>query len=193
MSVYRAPNPIDINLFYPVKEKPKEFIIAWTGKNNWAKHPIFLQQIASTFPLITFYCISDHEIPIKFTSNVKMMIGKTNKEVSDLLRQSSLFLSTSVTENQPLGVLESMATGLPVVAFRTSGMPEIVKENYNGRLVDLGNIDHFKIEIERLLRNPEERDKLGKNGRKYIEENFSYDVCYKIYRDIFQKYLEPKQ
>ena len=79
IKVLRAPNPIDINLFYPAKEKPKEFIIAWTGKHNWAKHPEFLKEIASYFPSITFYCFSDDKMSIYFPTNVKMMIRKTNE------------------------------------------------------------------------------------------------------------------
>ncbi len=190
IKVLRAPNPIDIDLFYPARKKPKEFIVAWTGKANWAKHPIFLQQIASAFPSITFYCITDHQIPITFPSNVQIMIGKSNIEVASLLRKCSLFLSTSVTENQPLGALEAMATGLPVIGFRTSGMPEIIKHGETGFLVDLGNIEHYIVEINRILNKDYNLRQITSNARMYINDNFSEKACIKQYLRIFEEYLK---
>jgi len=188
--VMRAPNPVDISLFHPPIEKPKEFIIGWTGKYNSAKKPEFLQKIASRFPEVTFYCFSDNEIPLEFTSNVKMMIRKTNKEVASLLRKCSAFISTSITDNQPLGVLEAMATALPVVGFRTSGMPEIISHGQTGFLVDLGNIEHFIVEIERLLLGYYDLRQIKCNARMFIMDNFSEEACIKQYIEIFKEYLE---
>jgi len=189
--VYRAPNPIDIKLFSLAQKKPKEFIVGWTGKNNWAKHPTFLREIASYFPSITFYCLSDNEFPkIDFGDNVKVMLRKTNKQVAELLKQCSLFLSTSVTENQPLGVLEAMATGLPVIGFRTSGMSEIIKHGQTGFLVDLGNVEHFVVEINRVLNGYYDLRQIKANARSYILDNFSEKACFKKYLKIFEEYLK---
>lgn len=186
--VYRAPNPIDISLFCPGNKKPEKVIIGWTGKDNWAKHPIFLKQIAEAFSNIIFYCFTDNII-IDLPKNVKIMKGKTNKEVAELLKQCSLFFSTSVTENQPLGVLEAMATGVTVIGFRTSGMPEIIIHKRTGFLVDLGNIEHYIVEINRILKGYYNLQQINHNAVSYIIDNFSEEACIKQYISIFNKYL----
>lgn len=190
IKVFRAPNPVDVESFHPCLTKLPNPIIGWTGKVNWAKHPLFLKEIASQFPQIKFLYFSDEITDLDFGSNVNKIIGNTRVKMPDLLRQCSMFISTSVTENQPLGILEAMATGLPVIAFRTSGIPEIIKENETGVLVDLGNIEHFVVEIQRLLNNSEKQQYLGKNARNYVVENFSEEVCMKQYTKIFEEYLK---
>ena len=83
MPVYRAPNPINTDIFYPPKAESKKLIIGWTGKNNWAKHPEFLVKIASYFPNILFYCFSDAEVGIPSIPNIRIFKGATNQEVAE--------------------------------------------------------------------------------------------------------------
>lgn len=188
--IYRAYNPIDIETFKPenkqTNSKPR---ILWLGKNNWAKQPEFLSQIAKKLPELEFNYISDEFTKMEFPSNVKKIMGRTNKEMPKLLNSADIYISTSVTENQPLAGLEAMACGLPVIAFRTSGWPEIVEHNHSGILVDLGNIDHFVVEIRRLLNDKNKRIVLGGNARKTILEKYSKEKCFKQYIEIFNKYL----
>lgn len=189
--VYRCNNPVDIRVFKPMEREPnKRFTIGWTGKNNWAKHPEFLKRIAQALPGVDFKYFSD-EIPNwTDTPNLKFVTGNTNKSMPEQLNSCDAFISTSVTENQPLGVLEAMACGLPVITFRTSGMPDIITHKENGLMVDLGNIQHFVVEIQRLIMNRELQEKLSKNGRYYVVEYFSHEACIQDYYSFLDKYLE---
>lgn len=191
--VYRAPNPINIDLFKQNDSKTvnDKIKIAWTGKNNWAKHASFVAELAKALPDTEFYCLSDNDLPCLMSlGNVTILPERTNEEVAEILKDMDIFLSTSVTENQPLGVLEAMATGLPVIGFRTSGMPEIITEGYNGILVDLGNIQHYMVELKQLIKNEEKRRCLGEKAREYVVNNFSEEACMRQYKFIFDKYLE---
>ena len=69
------------------------------------------------------------------------------------LEQGKIFLSTSVTENQPCAALEAMAMELPVVGFRTSGMPEIIEDGETGFLVDLDDTKTMTAKIKLLLKD----------------------------------------
>lgn len=65
----------------------------------------------------------------------------------------SMLVMTSVFENAPMAVLEAMAAGIPVVASRTGGIPELVGEE-GAQLVAPGDVEGFAAAIERLLDDP---------------------------------------
>lgn len=83
------------------------------------------------------------------------------KGFSDTINMSdySLFLCTSKSENMPISICEALCSGLPVVAFRVGGIPEIV-ENTNGSVIDKFDIEDMLKEIQKYFRN---------------EKKFSYD------------------
>ena len=59
-------------------------------------------------------------------------------------------------ENSPLVIYEAFHCGLPVIASRIGGIPELVQQNVNGRLVDAGNHDEWKSALKDLISNPEQ-------------------------------------
>jgi len=188
--VYRIFNPVDINKFYPNSTASDKFTVIWIGKINWAKQPRLLEEIAQRMPHINFIYLSNDRTEFTFPSNVEKIIKYENQKMPELINRGHLYISTAVTENQPLGGLEAMACGLPVIAFRTSGWPEIVQDNYSGVLVDLANVDHMIYEIEKLRLDSERREYLGTNAREFVVKNFSFYACYQQYKKVFDKYLE---
>ena len=189
--VGRAYNPIPVNIFKPIYKykTSNDFVVGWVGKMNAAKAPWILKEIAQKMPHIIFKYISNEACDIEFTPNVVKILNNENNKMPEILNTCDLFISTSITENQPTACLEAMACGLPVIAHRTSGMPEIITHNKNGLLVDLCNIEHFCIEIERLRKNPIFIKIMGQNARDLVENNYSYEVCIEQYYEIFNKYL----
>jgi len=187
--VYLAPNPTDTEFFKRRKEFGEN--IVWSGKNNWAKGVPFLKKVAENvknkfsilwggegrdFPTLSSNCIVHH--------------GNTVFNVPRFLGDGQIFLSTSVTENQPCAALEAMAMELPVIGFRTSGMPEVVKDGINGFLVELGDTNAMTEKLNLLLSDESLRRELGRNAREYVVKNFSYHRTLDIYLKYFKHYLE---
>jgi glycosyltransferase involved in cell wall biosynthesis len=90
------------------------------------------------------------------------------ESVWSLLSQCELLVLNSTTENCPHVVLEAMAVGLPVVATRVGGVPEIVKDGITGILVDAGKPAELKSAVAKLLSDPELRRNLGMAGKASI-------------------------
>lgn len=185
--VYLAPNPIDTYLFKKRGELGDAII--WSGKNNWAKGIPFLKEVCCKLPKQKFVCLSEQKLP-SLPANTTSITGNTLFKIPRLLHKGKIFLSTSVTENQPCAALEAMACELPVVGFRTSGMPEIMKDGETGFLVELGDTDAMTEKIKVLLRDESLRREMGRRGREYVLKEFSYSSCLDKYLGYFKMYLE---
>ena len=81
---------------------------------------------------------------------------------------------------------------LPVIASRVGGVPEIIKEGETGYLVDNGNDSLWIERIQALLEDRTLSRRLGKNGRNFVERNFSWKVLSPKLLSIFESELSRK-
>jgi len=102
---------------------------------------------------------------------------------------ADVFALPSIQEGQGLALLEAQATSKPVVAFNVSGINEIVLDKETGLLV---KPDSYELAdaILNLLSNRSLREKMGRCSRKFVSENFSWDICAKT---MFQVYSEASK
>lgn len=90
--------------------------------------------------------------------------------------------------NEPFGMvsLEAMATGIPAIVSDVGGLKTTVRDGYNGFVFENGNAEQLSQRIEYLLDNEEERIQMGKNGRKWVEEKFSWKkIVHENYEKVF--------
>jgi L-malate glycosyltransferase len=108
-------------------------------------------------------------------------------DVKSLLPLCDLAVLPSLTEGLPNAVLEYMAAGLPVVATRVGGIPELITDGHTGRLVPPGEPRALADAIEALLKNPRAAKNLGMAARQHVVERFSYGRLLRelegLYRD----------
>jgi glycosyltransferase involved in cell wall biosynthesis len=81
----------------------------------------------------------------------------------------------AVTELLGLSVLEAMASGTPVVASRTGGVPEVVRDGETGFLVTPGEIGELRDRIDQLLRDPALARRMGRAARDLVLEQFTWE------------------
>lgn len=93
--------------------------------------------------------------------------------VYDHLRSVDCFCLITNWEGFPLSILEAMAHQLPIIASNVGGVNESVKDDYTGLLVERGNVAEVTASLRKVISNGEFRAQLGKNSRRFFEQNFT--------------------
>jgi len=96
-------------------------------------------------------------------------------DVPTILAESDVFVLPSESEASPNVIFEAMAAGLPVVASRVGGIPELVADGVTGHLVGAGNPDALGRALVDLLDHPDRVAAFGDAGRTRIERDYSFD------------------
>jgi glycosyltransferase involved in cell wall biosynthesis len=191
--VYIAVNPVDTDMFVP-NNTQKDIDICWSGKNTWAKGLPLLKEVVANRANNSFMLFTEDRLDtLSSYNNIRLITGKTIFKIKDYIPRAKVFLSTSYKEFQPLAMLEAMSCEVPPVAFKTSGVDEIIRDGENGISVDCYGIDHLIIALDDLLQDEDYRLKLGKNARKYVIKHHGYEACAKAYMKLFKRSLELNQ
>jgi glycosyltransferase involved in cell wall biosynthesis len=99
-------------------------------------------------------------------------------DAAELLEGADVCVVPSVWQEAfGLAALEPMAHGVPVIASRVGGIPEVVLHEETGLLVPPGDETALASALERLLADPAERKRLGENGRKRAAAHFSLEAA----------------
>lgn len=100
-------------------------------------------------------------------------------EVAAAMQRARAFVQHSMTtgygdsEGTPVGILEAGASGLPVVATRHAGIPNVIIDGETGLLVDEGNVAGMAKRMLRLAREPELAGRLGRAAHRRIRAQFT--------------------
>ena len=95
------------------------------------------------------------------------------EDVPPLLRALDVFVLVSRADALPRALLQAAAAGVPAVATRVGGAPEIVEDGTTGYLVPAGNIEAMWEKVSMLLHAPALRASLGGAARRRVAEHFS--------------------
>lgn len=116
--------------------------------------------------------------------NVVEFMGQQS-EVAELLGEASMFVLPSLTEGISLTLLEAMARGLPVVATRVGGTPEVVVDGETGWLVCPGDAVALADAMIDLHTHPEAASEMGRRGRERVEQRFTIGRMVRGYERLY--------
>ncbi|KRF35876.1 glycosyltransferase family 4 protein [Paenibacillus sp. Soil787] len=111
--------------------------------------------------------ISSHQLDKYVT-----LLGFRN-DIPNILSQIDVLVLPSLFEGFPMVVLESLCSKTPVIASRVNGIPEVVKHNLNGRLVEPRNIDQLVESMSYYINDPKMILNHGLQGQQLIKEKFT--------------------
>ena len=114
-------------------------------------------------------------------------------KVAELMREVRGFVQHSLvapdgdSEGNPVAVMEAQLSGLPVVATRHAGIPDVVLEGESGFLVDEGDVAAMAGAITRLIEDPELAAQLGDCGRRRVQNWFTIDHHLRQVSDLLRQ------
>jgi glycosyltransferase involved in cell wall biosynthesis len=101
---------------------------------------------------------------------------------------ASLFLYITRSEGLGSGALLAMSAGVPVIASKVGGLPEIVVHGKNGLLVD-NSPESFAAAMREILNDPAEAARMGAAGRRAAEERFTLGHMVRGTLEVYRKTL----
>ena len=114
------------------------------------------------------------------------------EDVPEILAAASVSVLPSYSEGVSNTLLESMAAGVPVVATRVGGTPEVIEDQQHGLLAPPGDAQAIADSICAVLRNPFLAARLGSQGQERVTREFSFDVVVRRTQDMYFELLDAK-
>jgi N-acetyl-alpha-D-glucosaminyl L-malate synthase BshA len=115
------------------------------------------------------------------------------EEVACLLAQADLFLLPSEQESFGLAALEAMSCGVPIIATRVGGLPELVAEGESGRLFAVGDVEGMAAEAVAILEDEERLARMRAAARRSAIERFDAERIVPMYEQFYQASLEGRR
>jgi glycosyltransferase involved in cell wall biosynthesis len=111
-------------------------------------------------------------------------------DVPALLGAADIFCMPSLSEALPYSLLEALAAGVPVVASRVGGIPEVITHGKEGFLVPAKNVSELCMAIQQLVSNPELRKKMSSQALATVSGRFSVGKMLSESGDLFFNELQ---
>ena len=206
-------NGVDIQKFSPglaqdnVREKfninSKDIVIGTVGRLSAEKGFEYLisaiREVVNVYPRTKVLIVGngDDRYHLSLQAKVKDLELSSHiifvgfyEDVPQILRCMDIFSLPSLSEGFNRSLLEAMACGLPVVATAVGGNVEIVQDGVNGLLVPPGNPEALAFAITELLKDKEKARKMGLEGQRLVEENFSIEKNVEKIEELYLQILE---
>lgn len=181
-------NGVDVDRFKTLKlqtsKKPKQnskFTLLFVGRDDSVKGLVYLRkamiEVKKEFP------------------KAELKIINSGYKHADLITEylkADLFVLPSLSEGQPLTLLEAWAAKLPVVATAVGDNPKMVKNGVNGYLVEPGNVKALSKAIIKTLQS-KKRILMGKRGYSLVKKNYTWKKCAQKTWRTYQKVLKNNE
>lgn len=124
---------------------------------------------------------------------VKFLGGKTHDELRAIYASADVFAAPSITakdgdqEGLALVMLEAMASGIPIVASNSGGIPQLIEDGVNGLLCEEKCVQQIANSICRLINDAQLYNRIAKNAENTIKD-FDYSVIAEKYEKIISHY-----
>ena len=113
----------------------------------------------------------------------------TGDKKDEVLAASDCMVLPSYAEGLPMVLLEGMAYGMGVIATRIGSIPEAVKEEVEGFLIEPGDVEGLAENMYRLAEDKNLRQNMGRAAREAAEQKFSLDIMADRIREIYNEVL----
>jgi colanic acid/amylovoran biosynthesis glycosyltransferase len=124
---------------------------------------------------------------------VELMGAKTQAEVAALLPSADCYVQSSLSEGIPVAIMEAMASKLPVIATKITGIPELVLHEQTGLLVPPGDVKALADAILLIKTNPSKAKMMGEHGYILVCREFDLQKNTAKLANLFNSVKREKQ
>ncbi|BAZ41270.1 family 2 glycosyl transferase [Calothrix sp. NIES-4101] len=199
LEVYNPDKLLSANLT-AIKHKlelpENKIIITFAARIHPQKRPMDFVEIAKQFSpdsRFHFLMVGDGEMAAKVQLEIDSMkisnITKLGfyKPIQDIYLCTDILVVTSEYEGLPLVVLQSSSMGIPIVSTSVGAIPDVIKNNENGFLVNqIGDLDLFNYYIQKLANNLEDFKSRSKSNYIELSHRFSLEKMCESYLEVFE-------
>jgi glycosyltransferase involved in cell wall biosynthesis len=114
------------------------------------------------------------------------------RDIPDILSCIDIFVMPSIAEGLPNSLLEAMAMGKPIVATEVGGIPEVIKNGFNGLLVSPRDHRALAMATKGLIGNGQLAAKMGQAARDLVLDNFSIRAIAQKWQSLYLSILKEK-
>ncbi len=197
--------PLGVNPaeFYPSENASIELTILYAGNLIQAKGVAYLvralSKIVETVPETRLRIAGDGPEKrnlqmltesLRIEDNVEFLGAVPFPQMPGLFRQSSIFCLPTLAEAFGLGLLQAMASGIPVIASRVGGIPYFVEDGKSGYLVPSCDVDALVEKLLFLLQDPGKRAEMGAFNRQLVQSKYNWTHIVDRLEDIYKSVLE---
>lgn len=172
------PNYVDIDTFRPLSIAKKRDLV-FVGRLAQQKNlKNLLKALNGTKYSLDIYgnpLEGQHlkALSLELGLDVKFLAPVKNYDLPSIIQQYSIFILPSLYEGMPKVLLEAMACGMPCIGTNVIGTKEVIRDRYNGILVE-PTVEAIKAGISLLLKDCDLRKRIGAQARVDMEKHFSF-------------------
>jgi len=159
------------------------------------KELLTLTKVLEKMPDVTFYWVGDGPyrddvLPIleKFDNFKWLGALEYPDKVRDFLTEIDVYALLSGIDMSPLTLLEAQLMEKPVIATNVGGIPELMKNNETGFLIEKSDHQTLIEKLELILNDIPKATSLGKAGKEFVSSNFSWKIIAKNFVDATNEY-----
>jgi len=211
-------NGVDTELFHPARggreplpcagfAGPDQFVIGTVGRMQAVKDPVtlarafvrLLQVVPDGARRLRLVMIGDGPLKEQVRGVIEeggaaglAWLPGERDDVPRIMRGLDLFVLPSISEGVSNTVLEAMASGLPMVATRVGGNPELIEAGVTGNLVPRNDVESMARAIRVYAESTELCRRHGSEARRAAEQRFGMDVMVNAYMAVYDQLLASK-
>jgi glycosyltransferase involved in cell wall biosynthesis len=210
--IYYLPNAIDLKLYHDIAKKHisavgftkpcKILYLGYLGKQKGsfelldAAIAIHSQELDMIFDLVGGALAPDEldQLREKITTLhledcIRLHPPAYGTDKLNFFQDADIFVYPSYKEGMPIAVLEAMACGLPIVATRVGGLPDIIQDGINGILVEIGKPEQLASALCKLANDHQLCVSMGNVGYQLVCEQYDIEQHVSKLVDIYTKVL----
>jgi glycosyltransferase involved in cell wall biosynthesis len=197
------PNGIDVDLYRAARPgRPARRVITVANLRREKNHETLIAAaglLKAACPDLRYQVVGDgprrHELEAfahaRGVADIVEFLGH-REDVPALLAAADLFVLPSRSEAFPNGVIEAMASGLPVIATDVGGLRDLIEPGRTGVLVPPADPEALAAAVQSFVAAPAQAAALGAAARDTIQARYSFDRMVGAFADLYQSALRTR-